>query len=170
MDTARGITFFFLRRSAICPWRLTYAEVMLENISRIGCGGVGGHPSSLVMVERAVDMMARIVPGLADSSLSTLLRTSRASWRTAAFVSSCSLLDKRCSCAAVVGETCRVVAPPRCVDGLAYSLPPRHSPVLPAARPVLGATRWWSLQSRSGWSTPSPAPLGRARTETCRPS
>ena len=38
------------------------------------------------MVDRAVEMMARIVPGLADRLLSTLLRTSRASWRTAALV------------------------------------------------------------------------------------
>ena len=36
IDTLRGITFFFLRKRAICPWRLTYAEVMLEKISRIG--------------------------------------------------------------------------------------------------------------------------------------
>ena len=77
METARGITFFFLRRSAICPCRFTYAAVMLEKISRIGCGGSGGHASSLTIVERAVEMMALIVPGLADRLLSTLLRTSR---------------------------------------------------------------------------------------------
>ena len=36
MDTSRGMTFFFLRRRAIWPCRLTYDDVMFEKISRIG--------------------------------------------------------------------------------------------------------------------------------------
>ena len=41
-----------------------------------------------------MEMMARMVPGLADRLLSTLLRTSRASVSTTAFTSTCSLSTK----------------------------------------------------------------------------
>ena len=116
-------------------------------------------------VERAVEMMARMVPGLADRLLSTLLRTSRASVSTTALTSTCSLSRRQPALRCRTRNRLRRPATKECAASRTLAAT-RSAPSLACCACRAWCHSRWNLQSLRAWRTPVQEPLGRARKET----